>query len=379
MALVLNEEQQMLRESASGFLDENAPVAALRALRDSENLQGYSAELWQQMAELGWAGIAIDEAYGGLGYGYTGLGVVLEEIGRRLTASPLQSSVLTSATLIQLAGNESQKQALLPAIASGQTLATLALQEGRVHRPTHISTTATAADNGYLLNGAKVMVLDAHVADTIIVVARTSGTTDDEEGISLFLVDSGAAGVKAEAVTMVDSHNAGHVSLTNVAVREDQLLGELNNGYAALSKTLDIANIGLSAELFGLSTEAFERTMTYLRERKQFGEVIGSFQALQHRAAEMFAELELARSIVLKALHAIDSDSDDLPKLASACKAKLCEVAARVSNEGVQMHGGIGMTDEFEIGFFLKRARVLQHTFGDYHHHLDRFALLGGY
>lgn len=379
MTLVLNEEQTMLQESASGFLDEHAPVAALRALRDSAEPQGYSTELWGQMAEMGWAAIAIEEAYGGLGYGYTGLGVVLEQVGRRLTASPLQASVLSAATIIQLAGSEKQKQALLPAIASGEATASLALQEGRVHRPADVQTTATQSDAGFTLSGTKTMVLDAHTADTLVVAARTSGSAGEESGISLFLVSGDQEGVTTEAVAMVDSHNAGTVTLNNVQVATEQMLGQLDGGYEHLSKTLDIANIGLSAELLGLSLEAFERTMTYLRERKQFGELIGSFQALQHRAAEMFAELELARSIVLKSLQAIDSDSEKLPQMASACKAKLCEVATRVSNEGVQMHGGIGMTDEFEIGFFLKRARVLQHTFGDYNYHLDRFALLNGY
>jgi alkylation response protein AidB-like acyl-CoA dehydrogenase len=379
MALVLNEEQLMLKDAAAGFLAEKAPVAALRKLRDDRDDTGYSPELWREMCEMGWAGIAIPEAYGGLDYGYTGLGIVLEEMGRRLSVSPLQASVLVAATLVGRLGSEAQKEALLPALAGGELTMSLALQETPHHAPHKTGLTATSVDGGYRLNGRKVFVLDAHTADKFIVVARTSGVAGDEQGLSLFLVDSDSAGLSTERVIMVDSRNSGNLEFDNVELDAAALLGELDTGYGPLQTALDIVNIGLSAELLGLSLEAFERTLAYLKERKQFGVLIGSFQGLQHRAAEMYAELELARSIVIKALQAIDSDSERLSAMASACKAKLCEVATRVSNEAIQMHGGIGMTDEYEIGFFIKRARVLQQTFGDYHYHLDRFARLNEY
>jgi alkylation response protein AidB-like acyl-CoA dehydrogenase len=379
MALVLNEEQLMLQEAAKGFLAEKAPVAALRALRDERDATGYSSELWQEMAAMGWAGIAIPEAYGGLDYGYIGLGIVLEQMGRNLSVSPLQASILTCATAIAKLGTDQQKESLLPALASGELIMALALQEGPQHAPLKTAMTAQATSNGYTLNGSKVFVLDAHVADKFVVVARTAGAAGEDEGLSLFLVAAETAGVSVERVVMVDSRNSGNVKFDGVEVSADDLLGELNGGYAALQSILDVANIGLSAELLGLSLEAYERTIEYLKERKQFGEFLGSFQALQHRAAEMFAELELARSIVIKALQAVDTGDADLPKLASACKAKLCEVATRVTNEAIQMHGGVGMTDEFEIGFFIKRSRALQQTFGDYNYHLDRFAKLSQY
>ncbi len=379
MALVLNEEQLMLKEAAAGFLAEKAPVAALRKLRDERNEQGYSTELWREMAEMGWAGMAIPEAFGGLDYGYTGLGIVLEQMGRNLSVSPLQASILTCATAIARLAGDVQKEALLPALAGGELTMALALQEGPHHGAHKTAMTATAAEDGFVLNGRKVFVLDAHVANKFIVVARTAGEVGEDDGLSLFLVDSGSAGVSAERVVMVDSRNSGNVQFTDVKVGSGDLLGELNTGYAGLQAVLDIVNIGLSAELLGLSLEAYERTVEYLQERKQFGEFIGSFQGLQHRAAEMFSELELARSLVIKALQAIDSDAPNLASLSSACKAKLCEVATRVTNEAIQMHGGVGMTDEFEIGFFIKRARVLQQTFGDYNYHLDRFAGLSNY
>lgn len=379
MALVLNEEQVMLKDSAAGFLAEKATVAHLRALRDNGSETGFSAEVWREMAEMGWAGIAIGEEFGGLGYGYTGLGLVLEQMGRHLTASPLQSSVLVAATLINELGSEAQKQELLPAIAAGDLLVSLAMQEGPHHAPEQIAATAVAEGDDWLVSGHKVMVLDALAAHRFIVVARTAGDAGEQAGLSAFLVDADAQGLTVERRSMVDSRGVGALTLDGVRVSGEKLLGGPGNAWTGLARTLDIANIGLASELLGLSTEAFERTVAYLQERKQFGRVIGSFQGLQHRAAELFAELELARSIVLQALQAIDGDEESLSLLASAAKGKLCEVAQRASNEAVQMHGGIGMTDEHEIGFFLKRARVAQHTFGDYNYHLDRFAQLNGF
>ncbi len=379
MALVLNEEQAMLKEAAAGFLAEKAGVAQLRELRDSGNEQGFSSDVWGEMAQMGWAGIAIPEEFGGLGYGYTGLGLVLEQAGRNLSASPLQSTVLVAATLIGELGSEEQKQQLLPAIASGELLVTLALQEGSHHAPLQSVASAVRDGDEFVLNGSKLMVLDASSAATFIVIARTGGDPGDEQGLSAFLVDAGTAGLTVARRSLVDSRNVGALVLDKVRIGSDSLLGAEGQAWPGLSRTLDIANIGLAAELLGLSAEAFERTVAYLKERKQFGRVIGSFQGLQHRAAELFAELELGRSIVLQALHAVDDGEADLALMASAAKAKLCEVAQRATNEAIQMHGGIGMTDEYDIGFFIKRARVAQHTFGDYNYHLDRFALLNGF
>jgi acyl-CoA dehydrogenase len=379
MALVLNEEQVMLKDSAAGFLAEKATVAHLRALRDSGSERGFDDAVWEEMAAMGWTGIAIPEAFGGLGYGYTGLGLVLEQAGRHLSLSPLQSTVLVGATLISELGSPAQQEELLPAIAAGQKIVSLALQEGRHHAPESVAATATADGGDWILDGSKVLVLDAQVADSFVVIARSSGQPGGTAGLSAFVVDAGSEGLAVERRSLVDSRNAGALTLQGVRVPGSSLLGNAGDAWAGLSRALDIANIGLAAELLGLSCEAFERTVGYLQERKQFGQVIGSFQGLQHRAAELFAELELARSIVLQALQAIDDGEEDLALVASAAKAKLCEVVQRATNEGIQMHGGIGMTDEHEIGFFIKRARVAQHTFGDYNYHLDRFARLSGF
>jgi acyl-CoA dehydrogenase len=377
MALVLNEEQVMLKDAAAGFLAEKASVANQRELRD--NGQDFSADVWREMAEMGWAGIAIPEEFGGLGYGYTGLGLVLEQAGRNLSPSPLQSAVLLGATVIAQLGSQAQKEQWLPAIAAGEKLVTLALQEGPHHAPLQTALSAAPDGDGFVLNGNKVLVLDAAAADAFIVIARTAGGPGDAHGLGAFLVEAGADGLDVESRSLVDSRGAGALALRDVRVGADALLGVAGEAWAGLERSLDIANIGLAAELLGLSCEAFERTVAYLQERKQFGRVIGSFQGLQHRAAELFADLELARSIVLQALQAIDAGEENLALYASAAKAKLCEVAQRATNEGIQMHGGIGMTDEHEIGFFIKRARVVQHTLGDYNYHLDRFAQLNGF
>jgi acyl-CoA dehydrogenase len=379
MAMAMSEELVMLRDAAAGLLAEKAPVAELRRLRDSRDPQGYSLSLWREMSDMGWTGMAIPEAYGGLDYGYTGLGLVLEQMGRNLSVSPLQSSILVCATALVRMGSEAQKESLLPALAAGELTMALALQEGNHHAPEQTAMTATADGDTLVLQGRKCLVFDGHTADKLLVVVRTAGVPCDPDGLSLVIVDREAEGVAVERVIMLDSRNSATVSFDGVRVTADAVVGQRDQAAPGLEAVLDIANIGLSAELLGLSTEAFQRTMDYLKERKQFGAAIGSFQALQHRAAEMYAQLELARSIVIKALNAVDEGAEGISALASGCKAKLCEVSNLVACEAIQMHGGIGMTDEFDIGFFLKRARVAQHSYGDYNYHLDRFARLNGY
>jgi acyl-CoA dehydrogenase len=380
MALVINEEQNLLKQTAKRLVQDKAPITALRELRDNRDETGFSRELWQEMVNMGWAGIVIPEEYGGYDYGYVGLGLLLEECGRTLTVSPLIATVLLGATAIKLGGTEEQKQAILPAVAAGELLLALALEEGNHHAPTKIALSAAQTANGYRLSGQKVFVLDGHVADKLIVVARTSGMSGDEAGISLFLVDADTAGITTKRTIMVDSRNAANVTFDNVDVPASALLGELDNGYSILEKVLDIGRIGLAAELLGSAQEAFQRTVAYLKERSQFGVLIGTFQALQHRAVKMFCEIELCKSVVLKALLTIDEDDEALlPKVAALAKAKLCETIKLVTCEAIQMFGGIGMTDEEEIGFFIKRARVAQQTLGDTNYHINRFASLNDY
>ena len=379
MGFVLTDEEKYLQDAAKKFVDAEAPVEALRKLRDDKDETGFSKDLWKAMAELGWPGILIPEEYGGLDFGYTGLGVVLEETGRALVASPLVSTVLVCGSAVKLAGSDEQKKDILSAIAVGERLLALAVDESAHHNPSGIAVKAEKSGDGYEISGEKVFVLDGHVADQLIVAARTSGKPGDEDGITLFIVDAKAKGVNTTRTIMVDSRNAACVVFDEVEVGANAVLGEVDKGFATLDRVLDIGRIGVAAEMLGGAQEAFDRTLAYLKTREQFGAVIGSFQALKHRAATMFCEIELSKSVVRAALTALDEDRDDVAKMASLAKSQLCDTFELVSNEGIQMHGGIGMTDEEEIGFFLKRARVAQQTFGDAAFHRNRFATLCGY
>ena len=379
MSLAFNEEQRSLKDTARDFVQANSPVESLRKLRDSQDSVGFSRDVWEQMVELGWGGIFFPEAYGGFDFGVKGLAACMEEFGRTLMPSPLLSSVALSGSVILQAGNETQKQELLSSIASGELLVALALEEGVRHNPLAISTTAIRNESGYTISGSKTLVMDAHVADQLIVVARTAGQPGDHDGISLFLVDAGAKGVTISKTHLADSRNYARVTFDKVTVSDSALLGEAGQGFAPLDKALDVARICLAAELFGGVQEAFERTVEYLKERKQFGVLIGTFQGLQHRCAHMYTEIQLCKSLMMDALSALEAGKKKAPALISAAKAKISETAELVTNEAVQLHGGIGVTDELEIGFFLKRARVAQLLLGDAHFHYDRYARLEGF
>ena len=379
MALVINEEQQMLKESAQGFLAEHAPLSEVRKQRDAGSAAGYADNLWSQMVEMGWAAILVPEAYGGLEFGHVGMGQIVEQTGSTLTASPLFATAVLGVTAINAAGSEQQKAELLGAIASGEITTALAVDETSHHAPAQISMNASKQTGGYRLVGSKRFVVDGGTADKLVVASRTSGAAGDAQGISLFIVDRTAAGVEVERTAVTDGRNYANINFNDVEVAEAALLGEEGTGFKALSATLDVGNIYLSAELLGMAQETFDRTLQYLKERKQFGVLIGSFQALQHRAADWWSQIELCKSVVLKALQATDEGDKRAPALASIAKAKLSEVAELSTNEAIQMHGGIGMTDEYDIGFFIKRARPAQTLFGDNSYHTDRFAQLSGY
>ena len=379
MALVLNDEQNMLKESAKGFLQENAPVEALRALRDEGDAVGFSRDLWQQMVDMGWSGILVDESYGGLSFGHVGMGQVMEENGRTLSASPLLSTAVLAVSAISLAGNEAQKSTLLPAIVAGELVMTVAVDSGSRHNPSQVGLTASIDGSGFSLNGEKQFVIDGHVADKVIVSARTSGVEGESEGITLYMLDTDTPGVEIERVIMADSINSAQIRFTDVKVGADAILGELDQGYGVLGQVLDIGNAHLCAELVGVAQEVLERTVAYMNERSQYGALIGSYQSLQHRAAHLFTQVALAKSVVLNLLQALDKGSEDVAMLASLTKAKVGEVVTLATNEGVQLHGGIGMTDELEIGFFMKRARVAEQLLGDQRFHINRFAAIKGF
>ena len=379
MALTLDSETALLRETAFDFFREKAPVAALRKLRDDKDPVGFSRVLWREIAALGWAGFLVPEEFGGSDFGHLGLGQVMEAAGRTLAATPLLSSALIGASALRLAGSAAQQQTHLPALAAGERIVALALEEHAHHAPFRIATRAERTPRGFRLTGKKRFVQDGHVADVVIAVGRTSRRDDERRGITLFLVPADAKGLTRRRTLMVDNRNAATIEFDAVELGEDAVLGDLDGGADVLEPLLDHVRAGLAAEMVGSASAAFERTVQYLKDRKQFGVAIGSFQALKHRAAQLFCEIELTRSAVLAALSALDAKAEDAAQLVSIAKAKAGDALFLAGNEGVQMHGGIGMTDEHEIGFFLKRARVAQAAFGDGPFHRDRYAALQGY
>jgi alkylation response protein AidB-like acyl-CoA dehydrogenase len=379
MALVLTEEQSMLRDSARGLISDKAPVSHLRHLRDSKDATGFSRELWKSFADMGFSGLLIPEEFGGSGLGCVEAGVVTEEIGRTLMPSPFLSTAVLAATALMRGGSAAQRSEHLPKISAGSLIAALAVDEGSKHRPLNTELKAIRSGNGFRLTGSKALVVDGHVADLLIVAARTAGAAGESGGITLFLVDPKAKGIATERTIMVDAHNAARIEFDNVEVNADHVLGEVDQGYALLEAVLDVGRGAVASEMVGLSEEVFSRTVTYLKERKQFGKAIGEFQALQHRAAQLYIDIEITRAAVLKAQQALDGNPDKAAAAVAVAKARAGTTATRAVQEGVQMHGGMGMTDQFDIGFFMKRARVCEELFGDSNFHADRLARMKGY
>lgn len=379
MALILNEEQQSLKDIAREFLQNNAPVTHFREIRDTENELGYDESLWKEMVNLGWSGILIPEEYGGFDFGMVGMGSILEEAGKTLTPSPLFSTGVLGASLLTLGGTDAQKQTYLPQIVDGTLTTSLALEESNRHAPYSVETQAKKNGDSFVISGSKNFVIDGHSSNLLIVAARTEGSKNDVSGITVFLVDSETDGIEITKTNMVDSRNAANIKFSDVAISSNNILGEENNGASLLESVLDRAQIAISAEMLGNASQAFDLTLAYLKERKQFGAVIGTFQALQHRAAEMYSELELTKSSVIAACNAVDNNSNDLRRMASLAKFKSGETNYLVTNEAVQMHGGVGVTDEYDVGLFMKRARVTEQIFGNSEYHIDRYATLSDY
>ncbi|MGA7805350.1 acyl-CoA dehydrogenase family protein [Bradyrhizobium sp.] len=379
MALVLTEEQSMLRDSAHGLISDRAPVSHLRQLRDSNDATGFSRELWKTFAEMGFAGLLVPEEFGGSGLGAVEAGVVMEEIGRSLMPSPFLSTAVLAASALARGGSAAQKSDYLPKISAGSLLAAFAVDEGPKHRPLKTTLQAARSGNGFRLNGAKALVVDGHVADLLIVAARTTGQAGERDGLTLFLVDPKTRGIATERTIMVDSHNAARIEFDDVEVNADHVLGEVDQGFALLEGVLNIGRGAVASEMVGLSEEVFGRTVSYLKERKQFGKAIGEFQALQHRAAQLYIDIEITRAAVLKAQQALDGDISGAAAAVAVAKARAGATATRAVQEGVQMHGGMGMTDQFDIGFFMKRARVCEELFGDANFHADQLARMKSY
>lgn len=379
MSLRLNDEQTQLRDSARAFLTERSPVARQRALRDADDERGFEPALWRDAVDMGWTAAVFPEAFGGLDFGWQGLAAVFEECGRTLAALPLLSDVVLAGSAVLALGSPDQQQRWLPEIVAGSRRFALAHEEGARHAPTRVRTRARRAGDGWVLDGDKAFVIDGTGADRFLVLARTAGADDDVHGLSLFCVDAGMPGLTTTRLRMADARNAASLGLRDVHLGADALLGPEGGAWPALDGVLDRARACLAAEGLGLVREAFARTIDYLGQRVQFDVPIGSFQALQHRAARLYAEIELLESCVRGVFEAIDAGAAELAPLASVAKARAADLCATVLDEAVQMHGGIGVTDEFDLGLFVKRARVLRQQLGDGAFHRERYARLRGF
>ena len=371
MPLYLTEDQNMLRDTARDLMAAEGSIAnQLRKFRDSGCSDGFGHALWKQFAELGLTGIAIDELDGGLGLGNVEAGIVLEEIGRNLTPSPF---LITAVAVVEALRGTAQRERWYPGILAGETVAAVALDEGPKHGPESIAMTAERSGNGFRLTGRKQFVVQGASADLIVVAARTG------EGVTLFAAEKGANGLEVEAVRLADGSIGARLDFRGVEVDADAVIGEVGDGESVLRRVLAAGRAGAASEMVGLASGAMVMTVDYLKQRKQFGRLIGEFQALQHRSAHLYSELEIARAAALKAQQLLDEGSDEAELMVSVAKAKAGRVSTLAVQEGVQMHGGIGMTDEYDIGLYMKRDRVLNELFGDPNYHADKVARMKGY
>ncbi|MBM0171405.1 acyl-CoA dehydrogenase family protein [Altererythrobacter sp. C41] len=379
MPLYHTDDQAMLSDTVGQFMAEEGSIAKhLRHWRDRNCKDGFGHGLWKQFAEMGFTGILVGEDDGGLGMGHVEAGIVLEEIGRNLTPSPfLTSSVLAGTALRH--GSDDMRARWLPGLVSGESVFAVAIDEGAKHRPERIRTRAEKSGNGFRLSGRKDFVVYGGSADMIVVAARTSGADDEAEGITLFAVPKDVSGMTHDAVRLVDSSMATHTTFDNVELDGDAVIGEVDGGREILNKVLMAGRVGAAAEGVGVARGAMDMTVDYLKQRKQFGKLIGEFQALQHRAAHLYSEVEIARAVTIKAQQLLDAGSEKADLMASVAKAKVGKAAGLAVKEGVQMHGGIGMTDEYDIGLYMKRDRALAEFMGDAYYHAGRVAEMSGY
>ncbi|MAY20762.1 MAG: acyl-CoA dehydrogenase [Erythrobacteraceae bacterium] len=379
MPLFHDDDQAMLADTATSFMAEEGNIAKhLRHWRDRDCKDGFGHGLWKQMAEMGFTGMLVSEDDGGLGMGHVEAGIVLEQIGRNLTPSPFLTSSVLAATALNHASSD-LKGRYLPGLVEGDSVFAVAIDETAKHRPDRITCKAEKSGNGFKLNGAKSFVIHGASADMLVVAARTSGADDDEDGITLFAVPKDASGMSHDAVRLVDSAMATHTRFDGVELDGDAVIGEVDGGRAILNAMLNAGRIGAAAEGVGVASGAMDMTIDYIKQRKQFGRLIGEFQALQHRAAHLYSEVEIARAATIKAQQLLDGGSERAELMISVAKAKVAKAAGLAVKEGVQMHGGIGMTDEYDIGLYMKRDRALAEFLGDAYFHANRVAQLSGY
>ncbi|HYC54118.1 MAG TPA: acyl-CoA dehydrogenase family protein [Candidatus Binatia bacterium] len=376
MNFELTEEQTMIVDAVRKFVDNDSPVARFRQLRETE--QGWEPKVWQAMGEYGWLAVAFPEDQGGYGGNFTDIALILEQLGRSLVPEPYIPSVVLAGGLLSRLGTDEQTQAFLSPMLEGRTSLAFAYAERQSrYNLADCQTTATRNGGQYVLSGKKAWVLNGHAADKIVVSARSAGGVREQAGLSLFVVDADAPGLKRTRVHGMDGQSTAVLDFQNVEVGADRLLGEEGMAYEHIEWAIDRGAAAACAEAQGELSTMFQMTLDYLKQRKQFGKPIGAFQALQHRASDMFAEVELCKGMML--LAAIQADSHDAAErkaAISAAKVQLQQGGWFVQENAIQLFGGIAITDEQDIGLYFKRVRVLQGLFGDADHHLDRYQSL---
>ncbi len=370
----LGKEQVMLQKSARDFLNKECPKELVRDMMDDD--KGHSPKVWGKMADLGWQALAFPEEYDGIGSNFLDLAVLLEEMGRALLPGPFVPTVILAGRTILAVGNKEQKKRFLPAIANGEIIMTVALLEasGSIE-PSGIAVTAGLSGNDFIINGTKLFVPDAHIADHLICVARTK-EGNGEEGISLFLVDAKSKGLKVDMLVTMTGEKLCEVTFDNVTVPGENLLGELNAGWAAVRNMIDEAVVSECAWMLGGARWALETTVTYVKGRVQFGVPLGSFQAIQHKLADVAVDVEAATAIVYYAAWAMDDKGPGKELAASMAKAWCSDIYKHAAFEGIQLHGGMGFTWEHDMHLYLKRAKSCQIAFGDADYHRERIARL---
>ena len=378
MDILLNETQTLLKDSAEKFIERDYSFGVRRSVSSSE--EGFSRAIWNKFAELGWIGLSMPEKYGGWGGNLVDFSVLFEEIGRGLIVEPFLSTSLLGGSLINYNGSENQKKSIIPDLINGQLLVAFAFTERHSrYNLADVETTASKIDEGYVLNGSKSIVIHGSTADKLIVSARISGKSRDQLGISLFIVDANAEGIKRRSYKMVDGLSGAEIILENVLVSHENVMGEPDLAYPFIEQVIDEACIAICAESVGLMSELVRTTVDYLKTREQFGSKIGSFQVLQHRAVDMFNSLELSRALVYRSAETICNvdDAKNRARAASAAKVQTGRSGKLIGQQAIQLHGGMGMTDELSVSHYFKRLTMLGTLFGDIDHHLKRFVQLG--
>ena len=376
MDFSFTEEQTLLQESVSRFMQNDYGFEARQKNASTE--QGFSAENWQTFAELGWLGVPFSEADGGFGGGAIETALMSEQFGRGLLIEPFLATVILAGGAIKHGGSEEQKSQYLPGIIDGSKHAALAFVEPQARfNIADITTTATADGDGYVLNGYKAVVLNGPQADFLVVSARTSGEQRDEDGVSLFVMDAATAGVSRRDYPTVDAFRASEITFENVKIGADSLIGEAGKGLPILQQAIDDGVLSVGAEAVGCMEVLYKDTVEYCKQREQFGQPIGKFQVLQHRMVDMFMEHEQSKSLMfMAAMRMAEGYGAEAQKAVSAFKVQVGKSGKFVGQNAVQLHGGMGMTEELNIGHYFKRLTIIDTLFGNVDFHLQRFGAL---